>query len=85
LTITRAQRDAIYELVVNHLSAIGDVWGCLDRREFATAKRLGREFAEDLRLLDDLGWSETLDQRPMRLGIAAISDSIYRGLAVKLS
>jgi hypothetical protein len=55
LTISRAQRDAIYEMVVNHLTAIGDVWRCVDRREFGTAKRLGHEFAEDLRLLDDLG------------------------------
>jgi hypothetical protein len=69
LTITRAQRDAIYELVVNHLSAIGDVWRCVDRREFATAKRLGREFAEDLRLLEDLGWSETVDQDAVELTV----------------
>lgn len=26
LTISRKERDALYELVVNHLSAIGDVW-----------------------------------------------------------
>jgi hypothetical protein len=24
--IIRAQRDAIYEMVINHLTAIGDVW-----------------------------------------------------------
>jgi hypothetical protein len=59
LTITRAQRDAIYEIVIPHLTAIGDVWLCVKRREFAEAKRMGRDFAEELRLLEELGWSET--------------------------
>ncbi|MDX6599149.1 MAG: hypothetical protein QOE87_3036 [Gaiellales bacterium] len=72
LTITRAQRDAIYELVVTHLTAIGDVWGCVDRRQFATAKRLGREFAEDLRLLEDLGWSEAIDQEAVVLTVPPV-------------
>jgi hypothetical protein len=42
-------------MVINHLTAIGDVWMCVDRREYADAKRFGREFAEDLRLLENLG------------------------------
>jgi hypothetical protein len=53
LTITRAQRDAIYEMVINHLSGIGDVWICVERGDLATAKALGRDFAEDLRLLEE--------------------------------
>jgi hypothetical protein len=69
LTITRAHRDAIYEMLISHLTAIGDVWLCIDRREFATAKRLGREFAEDLRLLEDLGWSETIDGEAVALTV----------------
>jgi hypothetical protein len=52
LTISCAQRDAIYDMVVDHLSGIRDVWIHLDRRDFATAKQLGREFAEELRLLE---------------------------------
>jgi hypothetical protein len=67
VTITRAQRDAIYEMVINHLSGIGDVWLAVHRRDFADAKRLGRKFAEDLRLLEDLGWSETIDQETVTL------------------
>jgi hypothetical protein len=67
LTISRVQRDAIYEMVVNHLTAIGDVWICVGRREYADAKRLGREFAEDLRLLEDLGWAETIDRETVSL------------------
>jgi hypothetical protein len=59
--ITRAQRDAIYEMVIMHLSAIGDVWLSVKRRDFADAKEMGGKVADDLRLLDDLGWSETID------------------------
>jgi hypothetical protein len=61
LTISREQRDALYELVVNHLSAIGDVWIEFQRRDVATAKRQASEFVEDLHLMSDLGWDETID------------------------
>jgi hypothetical protein len=61
VTITRVQRDAIYELIIARLTAIGDVWLSVKRREFADAKRMGRELAEDLRLLGDLGWAESID------------------------
>jgi hypothetical protein len=69
LTVTRAQRDAIYEMVINHLTGIGDVGISVGRREFATAKRLGRAFAEDLRLLEDLGWAETIDRETVALTV----------------
>jgi hypothetical protein len=77
--ITRAQRDAIYEVVVTHLTRIGDVWLSVDRREFATAKRLGRAFAEDLRLLEDLGWAETVDRETVALTVPP--DDLTRTLA----
>jgi len=66
LTITREQRDAIYEVVIDHPSGIDDVWMAVDQRDFATAKRLGRLFAEDLRLLEDLGWNDHIDSRSAR-------------------
>jgi hypothetical protein len=69
LIITRGQRDAIYEIVISHLTAIGDVWLCVKRREFADAKKMGREFAEDLRLSEDLGWSETIDRDTVTLTV----------------
>jgi hypothetical protein len=69
LIITRAQRDAIYELVMDHLTGIGDVWLCVERREYATAKRLGREFYGDLRLLEDLGWAETIEDETVALTV----------------
>jgi hypothetical protein len=57
ITIDRDQRDGLYELVRNHLGSIEDFWVALERTEdFATAERLGLEFAEDFRLLDDIGW-----------------------------
>lgn len=79
VTISRAQRDAIYEMVINHLSGIGDVWLGVHRRDFADAKRLGRKFAEDLRLLEDLGWSESIDHETVTL--ATPPDELTRTLA----
>jgi hypothetical protein len=55
-TISRAQRDAVHELLVEHLGGLGDVRIAVDRGDLDTARRLAREFAEDFRLLDDLGW-----------------------------
>lgn len=58
-TIDRNQRDGLYELVRNHLGSVSDLWDALERdNDFATAERLGLEFGEDFRLLEDLGWSE---------------------------
>ncbi|HEY2335484.1 MAG TPA: hypothetical protein VGH58_10830 [Solirubrobacterales bacterium] len=52
------QRDGLYELVRNHLGAIGDLWIALEQTEdFATAERLGIEFGEDFHLLEDIGWN----------------------------
>jgi hypothetical protein len=57
ITISATQRDAIYDDVLTHLSGIDGLWLAIEREDFATADRLGREFADDLTLvLDDLGW-----------------------------
>jgi hypothetical protein len=45
-TIDRERRDALYELVLDHLSGIGDFWIAIEEKEFG----------EDFRLLDDIGW-----------------------------
>ncbi|HSS04489.1 MAG TPA: hypothetical protein VLK89_04790 [Solirubrobacterales bacterium] len=59
ITIDRDQRDGLYELIRNHLGSIEDFWVALERtRDFATAERLGLEFADDFRLLEDIGWGE---------------------------
>jgi hypothetical protein len=59
ITIDHEQRDGLYELVRNHLGSVGDLWDALERdKDFVTAERLGLEFGEDFRLLEDIGWSE---------------------------
>jgi hypothetical protein len=59
VTIDRDQRNGLYELVRNHLGSVGDLWDALERdKDFASAERLGLEFGEDFRLLEDIGWSE---------------------------
>lgn len=67
-TIDRDQREGLYELVRNHLGSIGDVWIALEENEdFATAERLGLEFGEDFRLLDDIGWQPKDDREAFEL------------------
>jgi hypothetical protein len=56
-TIDRDQREGLYELVRNHLGSIEDFFVALERTEdFAKAEQLAVEFAEDFRLLQDIGW-----------------------------
>src|SRR5882672_6788586 len=57
LKIVASQRDALYEQVRNHLGALNDIWIAMEgNKDFATAERLALEFAEDFRLMQDLGW-----------------------------
>lgn len=57
--ITHAQRDAIYDQILDRLSGIGDVWLAVSTQSYETADRLGREYSDELRLvLDDLGWGD---------------------------
>lgn len=66
-TISGEARDAIYELVRTRLGGLDDVLLSLGKEDFATAKRLGREFAGDLRLLDDLGWRQDDEREAVEL------------------
>lgn len=59
ITITAEQRDALYDDLLTHLSGLDGLWGAINRDDYELADRLGREFADDLRLiLDDLGWGD---------------------------
>jgi hypothetical protein len=59
IAITATQRDALYDEVLTHLSGIDGLWLAIEREDFVTADRLGREFADDLTLvLEDLGWGD---------------------------
>jgi hypothetical protein len=56
ITITAAQRDALYDQVLDRLSGIGDIEVAIQAQDYGAAERLGREYADDLRLLlDGLG------------------------------
>jgi hypothetical protein len=56
-TITKAQRDGLYELVRNHIAGIGDIPIAMEEKgDFVQAERLGLQFVEDVRLLQDIGW-----------------------------
>jgi arylsulfatase A-like enzyme len=56
ITISREQRDPLHRLVTQHISGIGDVDMKLSAGDFIAAERLGLEYSEDMRMLDDLGW-----------------------------
>jgi hypothetical protein len=58
LTITAAQRDALYDQVLDRLSGIGDIEVAIQARNYDKAERLGREYSDELRLLGDLGFGE---------------------------
>ena len=66
-TISAAQRDALYDQILDRLSGIGDVWLSVCAENYQAAERLGREYSDDLRLVtDDLGWGEG-PERPIEL------------------
>jgi hypothetical protein len=67
-TITKEQRDGLYELVRHHLYSIEDLWIAFGRsRDYATAERLALEFGEDFRLLTDIGWGAGDDRESFEL------------------
>jgi hypothetical protein len=67
LTITKAQRDALYDQILDRLSGIGDIEVAIEAGNYTAAKRLSREYSDDLRLLvDDLGFGER-DDEPVEL------------------
>jgi hypothetical protein len=55
-TITAAQRDALYDQILDRLSGIGDIEIAIEAKRYDDAERIGRDYSDDLRLLlDDLG------------------------------
>ncbi|MBK5220259.1 MAG: hypothetical protein JJE35_10815 [Thermoleophilia bacterium] len=71
--ISSEQRAALYEQTRNHLAALGDVFIALERDDDpAAAERLGRQFADDLRLLGDLGWDRSDDCSSFNLTMSAL-------------
>ena len=70
-TITAEQRQAIHELVCLRLIGISDLSKAILGRDFDTAERLGLEFGEYLRLMEDLGWQEDNDRATFELTLPA--------------
>lgn len=61
-TINAAQRDAIYQQILDHLSKAGDLALLVERNDLGAARRLAREVTDELQLvLDGIGWGEASD------------------------
>jgi hypothetical protein len=56
ITIDREPRQTLHRMVRRHVSGIQDVDLMIKAGDFAAAERHGREFREDVLLLDALGW-----------------------------
>lgn len=70
-TITAAQRDALYDQILDRLSGIGDIEVAIQAHNYQAAERLGREYCDDLRLLlDDLGLGDG-SAEPVELSVPA--------------
>ena len=70
LTISAAQRDALYDQILDRLSGIGDIELAIAAKNYEDAERIGRDYCDDLRLLlDDLGLGEG-DGQPVELSSA---------------
>jgi hypothetical protein len=61
ITISREQRDAIYQELVLDLSGVGNIFHALNSDDYGKARQYRRRFEEDMRLLDDLGWGPEQD------------------------
>jgi hypothetical protein len=67
ITITAAQRDALYDQILDRLSGIGDIEIAIESENYDAAERLGREHSDYLLLLlDGLGLGDG-DGEPIEL------------------
>ena len=58
--ITADEGDALREVVLTHISGIDDLRMACEAEEFERAERLGIEFGDELRLMEDLRWGGVL-------------------------
>jgi hypothetical protein len=71
ITISAAQRNALYDQILDRLSGIGDIELAIKLENYDSAERIGREYSDDLRLLlDDLGFGNEKDE-PVELSAPA--------------
>lgn len=55
------QRESLYNLVLTDLGGIGDVSLRLDAGRISEGRMLGRQFAQDVTLLEQIGWEPDLE------------------------
>ena len=68
LTITGAQRNALYEILLDRISAVGDVWIAVCAGHYEAANRLALAYADELRFVaEDLGWGDFPPSDPIEL------------------
>ena len=59
ITITKEERDALYERIVMRLNGIDGVYRAVEEEDWEEAQKLGQEFSDLLRVVcEDLGWGE---------------------------
>lgn len=71
LTIDSEERDALHGLMLRRLFVLGEEPLELARAEGVGIERLGEEFGEDLRLMQDLGWLSESDSGTVELTLLA--------------
>lgn len=50
------QRESLYNIVLTDLSGIGDVTLNMDAGRISEGRQLGRQYAQDVALLEQIGW-----------------------------
>ncbi|HEX3735299.1 MAG TPA: hypothetical protein VHU86_09100 [Solirubrobacterales bacterium] len=65
--ITAEERAAILGHIFDHLSGLEDLYVAIQDEDFETAERLGQEYGDELRLLEDLGWADPPTDETIRL------------------
>jgi len=76
VTLTREQRDAIYEEIATVVDGAGELRKCIadgefDERDRDWFKQIGRRISLCARLLAQLGWQRRADRDTYRLGVDA--------------
>jgi len=70
--ITAAQRNAIYQQILDQMGKAGDLSLLVEQGDLGAARRLAREVSDDLQLvLDALGWGETSSGGAVELDLPA--------------
>jgi hypothetical protein len=78
VTISGPQRQAFRLMLLQNLSGIADLWLAFTDGRVATASQLGRQFGQDLRLMDDLGWGVEADDVDLTMAPAELAEVLQR-------